>query len=429
MNEIVIIGSGPVGLLTAFYIYKKYDNIKCYIISYNFDYFHCTYCLFLEHIENTWIYDYFDKSKLFLNVTNINIDFHNHESLEFDNKYGIINNEYLHNTIIDYLKTTNAEFIKGNVIHINKRSDKYNILFKNNKSYKNIYVDFVFEATGNNNITSHKNVNINSNNSISSKNSNGYIQYYQYFYGYKLYFENGHDFNNCTLLNWNIIEDNYKIKSFCYVLPYDKNTVLIEETILSTNIKRYYYDLLETRLNKRIKKYALKDYHILDKEVYKIPLNKPIQNSNETNFSFKIGVCGNMINNLSGYALGYNIYHIPEFCNYMNQGNFSHNYVISNYWNNNRNLINNINSLGLKLMENMTQEDLSEFHYYYFKQIFNTNNFNILFLNKDTNITYFQIIRSFSSYMYFPKKFLALISSLLIKSIKNKFSYYYYNEC
>ena len=35
MNEIFIIGSGPVGLLTAFYLYKKYDNIKCYIISYN----------------------------------------------------------------------------------------------------------------------------------------------------------------------------------------------------------------------------------------------------------------------------------------------------------------------------------------------------------------------------------------------------------
>ena len=75
MNEIVIIGSGPVGLLTAFYLYKKYDNIKCYIISHNFEIFHCTYCLFLEHIENTWIYDYFDKSKLFLNITNINIDF------------------------------------------------------------------------------------------------------------------------------------------------------------------------------------------------------------------------------------------------------------------------------------------------------------------------------------------------------------------
>ena len=42
---------------------------------------------------------------------------------------------------------------------------------------------------------------------------------------------------------------------------------------------------------------------------------------------------------------------------------------LEKYWNNTRHLINNINFLGLKLMEDMTQEEISEFHYYYFKQI------------------------------------------------------------
>ena len=414
MNEIVIIGSGPVGLLTAFYLYKKYNDIKCYIISHNFENFHCTYCLFLEHIENTWFYDYFEKSKLFLNITTINIDFCNNESLKLDNKYGIINNEYLYKTIIDFLDTTNIEFIKGNVCHINKRFDRYNILYKKNSNYKNIYVDFVFEATGDKNL-----------NNISQKS---YIQYYQYFYGLKLYFENGHNFNECTLLNWKLLDDEYNTKSFCYVLPYDKNTILIEETILSTSSKKYYFDLLEKRLIKRIKKYNLEDYYILDKEIYKIPLNKPIQDCSETNYSFRIGVCGNMINNLSGYALGYNIYHIPEFCKYMKEGDFSHNYVISKYWNNTRHIINNINSMGLELMENMTQEELSDFHFNYFKQIINSSNFDIMFLNKDTNLYYYQVLRSFSAYMYFPKKIISKISNLLIKSIKNKFSSYYYNE-
>lgn len=423
MNEIVIIGSGPVGLLTAFYLYKKYDNIKCYIISHNFEIFHCTFCLFLEHIENTWIYDHFDKSKLFLNITNINIDFCNNESIKLDKQYGIINNDYLHKTILDFLNTTNAEFIKGSVCHINKRFEKYNILYKKLNNYKNIYVDFIFEATGNNNVTTYKNFNVNYNN----HEKNGYIQYYQYFYGNKLYFENGHKFKECTLLNWNLHDDEYTTKSFCYVIPYDNNTVLVEETILCTSSKKYYYDILEKRLLNRIKNYNLKDYYILDTEVYKIPLNKPIQNNEESNYSFKIGVCGNMINNLSGYALGYNIYHIPEFCNYIKEGNFSHDYVVEKYWNNTRHLINNINFLGLKLMDNMTQEEISEFHYYYFKQILNTQNFDIMFLNKD-DVYYYSVMKSFYSYIYFPKKFLSKISSLLIKSIKNKFSSYYYNE-
>ena len=75
----------------------------------------------------------------------------------------------------------------------------------------------------------------------------------------------------------------------------------------------------------------------------------------------------------------------------------------------------------------MTQEEISEFHYYYFKQILNTLNFDIMFLNKD-KVYYYTVMKSFYSYIYFPKKFISKISNLLIKSIKNKFTSYYYNE-
>ena len=77
-------------------------------------------------------------------------------------------------------------------------------------------------------------------------------------------------------------------------------------------------------------------------------------------------------------------------------------------------------------MEDMTQEELSEFHYNYFKNILNTSNFDIMFLNKDSNISYFSLVNSFLNYIYFPKKFLIAISNLIYKNFKNKI-YYYYN--
>ena len=407
MNNIIIIGSGPVGLLTAFYLYKQYSNIKCYIISPNFKTFHCTYGLFIDQIKNTWIYKYFDKSKLFINTLNISLNFYSNNDLNLSNKYCIINNTYLFDTIMDFLKTTNIEFITGHVYDIIKESNKYNVLFqKNSFYYKNLYCDFVIQATGNQ--------------IIGQPHINDDL-YYQYFVGYKIYVEDKHHFKTCILLNWNKVDNNETVKSFCYVLPYDNKNVLIEETILSTNKDENYYNILENRLKQRIKNYNLNKYYILEKEIYKIPLNKPIQNKDNYINSFKIGVCGNMINNLSGYTIGYNIYHIPEFCNYIIKGNYSHEYVINNFWNYKRLLINKINLLGLQLMESMTQEELSEFHYNYFKFIINTNNFKVMFLNNDTNISFVSIATSFISYIHFPKKFLYKIGKLLIRNFINKF--------
>ena len=61
MNNICILGSGPSSLLTCYYLYKNFSNLNCSIIAPDFKIFHCTYGVFIEQIENTWLFDYFAK--------------------------------------------------------------------------------------------------------------------------------------------------------------------------------------------------------------------------------------------------------------------------------------------------------------------------------------------------------------------------------
>ena len=426
MNNICFIGSGPSSLLTCYYLYKNYSDINCTIIAPNFDIFHCTYGVFIEQIENTWLFDYFDKKLLFSNIVNTDTKFINHKSVILSKKYGIINNNYLHKEIINFLKSTNIKFCIGNVYYIKNIEKnsyyKYKVLYRNKSYFNFILCNKIIEAIGDNFIGK----------------TNNFHNYYQHFVGYKIKLKNPHKIKKCTLLDWNksiFYENNHYgnnhygnnhhenndyennhhentfCKSFCYILPFNKNTVLVEETILSTSINKNFYKILNKRLLKRLEKLGFKEYIIKDKEIYKIPLIKSIQNSNKNNYSFKIGVCGNMINNICGYSIGYNIYHIPEYSKYIYYFN-SHNKMIQNYWCFKRKIIYFISIIGLELMEDLTQDEMSEFHYYYFKYIVNTYNFKIMFLNCDNDFSYIKFILSFYNYIYFPKKYLWKISKI-----------------
>ena len=215
-------------------------------------------------------------------------------------------------------------------------------------------------------------------------------------------------------MDWyNPDKHNNHMKSFGYILPLDSYTLLVEETLLSTNKQRNHFNKLKNRLFKRIKAYNFKDFNIVNKEIYSIPLNKPIQT--KYSLSFGIGQGGNMINIISGYTIGYNIYHIPEYCDSIINSDFKLDTVVNSYWNFKRIIINKINLLGLNFMENLTQEELSEFLSYYFKYIFGSYNYKIFFLNCDNkkNFSWIKMIYSFYNYIYFPKKFLFKIAKSL----------------
>jgi len=397
MFDILIIGSGPSSLFTLLYLIKTYPNLKLGIVTDKFQPFHCTYGVFLKQIQNSWIYQQLDFNSLFINIipTTVICPFDNQNHIiDNDLNYGIIDNNYLFNYFKEVISTNKIPIFESKANQIIQQN-KYYTVFTNSI---NLDTKFVIEAIGNMDPI--------------GLVRNTIDEYKQYFYGYKIKLEN-HNINKCTLIDWSKFSN--KINSFGYILPIDKDTLLVEETILSTRDKINYNDLLEN-LEERIDT-LFSNYTIIEKEINNIPLNKPIPENNS--LSLGIGQAGNMINNLSGYTLGYNIYHIPELCNSIITNNYNLKTIYDNFWCNKRLIINKINYIGLKLMEDMTQEEISEFHYYYFKYIAPSYNFDIMFLNCDNDFNWTKFISSFINYRHFPPKFYWKISRAIIKSYYN----------
>ena len=74
-----------------------------------------------------------------------------------------------------------------------------------------------------------------------------------------------------------------------------------------------------------------------------------------------------MMNNLSGYSLGYNIYHIPELVEIIIRNDYNLNDIYIQYWNKYRRFINYINKIGCLMMLKFNQTGFSEFHNIFYK--------------------------------------------------------------
>jgi len=391
MYDITIIGSGPSSLLTTLYLATHYSDLHYAVISYTFRKFTCTYGIFLDQIENSWIYNYLDKDKLFTHIHDVDVNCKN--TLTKTNlKYGILDNKYMYNTILDILSGYNVDFIKGSVLNTYKNRYYNTTVFQQKFVNYIINSKFIIEGTG-----KIKHIGIN--------RKNVYKHYKQYFIGLKIKTLYDHNINNVVLIDW-YNPKNYTNTSFGYIIPYDSKTLLIEETVLLCNSDDVCeYDFLMKKLKQRIKDYDLTIYKTLNLEVAYIPLNYNIPLNTSTTFG--VGQAGNIINTLSGYTIGTNIYHIPEICDSIIKTNFNTKKVIDNYWCFKRRVINKINTIGLNMMNDLTYEELSEFHHYYFKHIVGTYNYRICFLNCDSKdeFGWCKFIFSFANYYYFPFKY------------------------
>ena len=343
----------------------------------------------------------------------VDVDINCVHKIETDLKYGLIDNNYLYNHIIDVAKKNNVRFIMSKVHKI----DNCNVFLEHNVLTAKIIIDgsgkhgpinssFIDYTKG---ITIKKNYSLNSLNSFNNL-------YKQYFIGIKIK-TNPHNIKNVILID-KFVDDSCKTPSFGYIIPYDDTTLLVEETVL---VAKYFdtceYSVLLERLVKRLKNYNITILEQIKVEVDSIPLNNHIPNNRGTHDShtFPIGQAGNMINNLSGYTLGYNIYHIPEFCDYIVSSNFNKANAIQSYWNNKRRVINYINLVGLKMMYSFDASELNEFQTQYFKYIAGTYNYKIMFLNCDYhNFNWFKLMWSFKNYIYFPSKYLLKIGRFIL---------------
>ena len=79
LYDIIIIGSGPNGLLFNFYITKYYPSLKTLLVTKKKEQFHCTYGCFLPHINNTWLLQHIPRNLIKVYKTKVNCpDFNNH---------------------------------------------------------------------------------------------------------------------------------------------------------------------------------------------------------------------------------------------------------------------------------------------------------------------------------------------------------------
>ena len=394
MYDITIIGSGPSSLLTLLYLVTHYGELNYVVISHKFKCFTRTYGVFLDQIEGSWIYDYLDKNKLFPHIIDVDVNC----SIEKNNKtptklkYGVLDNKYLYNSILDIISIYNVDFISGNVTSTYKNSYYNTTLFKQKLNTYIINSKFIIEGTG-----KLKHIGIDRNKQ--------YKTFKQYFVGLKIQSLYHHTIPNVMLLDWyNPI--GYNNKSFSYIIPYNSNTLLIEETVLICDSDEVCkYELLHKKLISRIKEYDITVYKTLKFEIDNIPLNYNIPLN--TSVTFGIGQAGNIINNLSGYTIGTNIYHIPEICETVIETNFNTKKVIDNYWCLKRRIINKINNIGLNMMNDLSHSELTEFHHYYFKHIVGTYNYRVCFLNCDSKeeFGWWKFMYSFKSYYHFPIKY------------------------
>ena len=398
MIDITLIGSGPSSLLTFLYLKTYYPSLKLNIITKDLGQFHCTYGLFLSQIENSWIYDIIKKKDLFLKTFPMEINCYG-KKLDLPDQYGIINNKNLFNLIKEKLK--DIEICLGQVNQISKSKNNYLIYYYQKKILYVIKSRFVIEATG-------------FQNPIGFNYKYNIHFYKQVFLGYKLKIK--HNYKKVVLLDWKQNIDNSNIKSFCYIIPLTEDILFMEETVLvcqdvNTNI----YDILEKRLKERIKN---KKYEILFIEKNIIPMNTSIPKSKSN--SFGIGQVGNMMNIMSGYSVGYNIYHIPEYCKLIVESNFNIQKVYQNFWNLKRKIFFKINYGGLEMLNNLNQFETAEFQYHYFNQIVKKSFYQhkILFLNCDDNINLWVFLLSCRFYLNIPIKYLR---KMIYYSIKNFF--------
>lgn len=370
MYDIIIIGSGPSSTFITHYLIKNY-NYKICIITEKFKPFHCTYGIFKKNLVNSWISKEKDYSKLF--PYSFDCQMHcpdNNQPLIprlntipiMDEKYLILDNDYCYLKMKEEYEKNNICIIEGNVRQIVK--DKSNIdtkivYYKRDNKTSKIKCKLIIEGSG------HQQ-------SIGVNYLYNYSIYYQTFVGYKIKTLKPHKFNKVVLMDWYKPNNSKGPPSFCYFIPYQENILLVEETILChPKSEESYYDYLEERLCKRLTDYKIEYSEIILIEKNSISINRFIPDSNS--LSFGVGIVGNLVNPVSGYSVGLNIFNIPTICKLVYKHKLNTKKIYQEFWNFYRKLIFLNSIIGQKLLLTYsTNYDNSIF----FKSFINKSNIN-----------------------------------------------------
>ncbi|VVU94497.1 Lycopene cyclase protein [seawater metagenome] len=379
MFDIIIIGSGPSSLLMTHYLLTHYQYNIC-LITKKFLPWHCTYGIFEKSLQNSWLLNdpimkdiFSHKLDCQLHCPDKNQKLDLNKNIELlQEKYYLLNNNdffikinelFLNNKNNNEKKIKSLNLKEGTVLNIINHKDKKKVIYLKNNKKKVLFGKLIIEGTG------HLKP-------IGIRYLLDYPKSYQTFVGYKIETVEPHGFSKVILMDWYDTEIGNCPSSFCYFIPYSKTVLFAEETILCNNSHEKYHKILESRLKKRLDDYKLNIKKVIFIEKNIISMNRFVPDPNSV--SLGIGVNGNMVNPVSGYSLGINIYNIPKLAKLINIHQFDTFKIYQDFWNWEKKLMFIINLAGQKmLLSYKTNKQYSIF----FKQFISKTNHNKVHFN------------------------------------------------
>jgi lycopene cyclase-like protein len=297
-QKVGIIGSGPAGLAFAAYLSTTDSTKEIYLFDPAIDeVWKCSYCMWKDELLNSDLVKITDVLPFILYEWNGNIITSKEETVDLNKKYIKLNNEVCHASLLAICKKNNVHLVYNSIENIMEKNNKH--IFKMIRYGDEYEIDEIVDASGHYSKFSPRNDVIN----------------WQTFYGETCIINHNFDPNKAFIFDWSLDGhlvdiNNNNPESFCYILPYSKTEVFLEETVL-TSKEVVDYEILKNRLNQRKVKYGLEDSIISSTEINRIPMN-----ASNCNAHFKylaIGAAGEGVNPTTGYSVAYNFNHLQEY--------------------------------------------------------------------------------------------------------------------
>lgn len=338
--DVVFIGTGPCSSLLLYYLIKILDKINPplrigAISTQKPGKWVGTYSSYLDEITDTWLYKEF-KDKIIKHKWN-NIELKNHKGdlLSVNRGYFMFDKEFLSSKCSALLnKNENIVFHQAKVYNVLERNEEVYLSCKNLESDEVFTIKSRYLVNGSGHFC--QNIFLHARN-LSKPRSEYYLtRKYQSFVGEELFIpDHKLDQNKCLLMDFTDLsttqsyektENESKVKTkvdedlmkptFCYVLPLDKDTLFLEETVLlsrnKTNLKVIDQKLQQRKTNllKQINK-SDEEVKVNFKEKYHLPLGGPYPLKSKHCRILHIGGAGNFGHGATGYLLSFFIRKVP----------------------------------------------------------------------------------------------------------------------
>jgi lycopene cyclase-like protein len=298
-QKVAIIGSGPAGLAFAAYLSTMDSTKEVYLFDSSIDkVWTCSYCMWKDELITSDLTKITDVLPFILHEWDGNIITSKKETVDLNKKYMKLNNDVCHTSLLAICKKNNVRLIYNSVESIVEKNSKYLLKMIN---YGDEYeIDEIVDASGHYSKFSPRNNNIN----------------WQTFYGETCTVNHNFDPTKAFIFDWSLdghlvdTDGNHNPESFCYILPYSKTEVFLEETVL-TSKDVVDYEILKNRLSRRKLKYGLQNAVVSSTEINRIPMN-----ASNCNAHFKylaIGSAGEGVNPTTGYSVAYSFNHLQEY--------------------------------------------------------------------------------------------------------------------